>query len=115
MPGGYVDIGDCPSEAAVRETAEEAGVEARVHRLVGVFDSRLRPEAPPHLFHVHKLVFLGELRDPDARPHGQHETVDAAFHNLDDLPELSLARTSPFHIQQAVRIHTDRNGLPYFD
>lgn len=48
MPGGYVDVGDSPSEAAVRETAEEAGLDVLVRGLVGVFDGRLQPDAPAH-------------------------------------------------------------------
>ena len=65
LPGGFVDVGDSPSDAAVREAVEEAGVVARVERLAGVFDTRLQPDCPPHLFHIHKLVFIGRLVDPD--------------------------------------------------
>ncbi len=115
LPGGFVDIGDSPSEAAARETAEEAGVETRVRRLVGVFDNRCRPETPPYLFHVHKLVFMGELVDPDAQPHGSDETIDSTFHPVSALPELSLGRTVPFHIEEALRIKRDPHALPFFD
>ena len=41
MPGGLVDVGETLAEAAQRELAEEANVEARVTQLLGVFDSRL--------------------------------------------------------------------------
>ncbi len=115
MPGGYVDIGDSPSEAAIREVAEEAGVEVRMRRLVGVFDNRVRPDAPPHLFHIHKLVFLGELANAEVRLRPNHEVLEVAFHPLDALPELSLGRTSPFHIEQARRILRDPHQPPYFD
>ena len=79
MPGGFVDVGDSPSEAAVREAVEEAGVVARVERLAGVFDTRLQPDCPPHLFHIHKLVFVGRLVDPDAAPCAGSEATDAAL------------------------------------
>ena len=79
LPGGFVDVGDTPSEAAVREAAEEAGVTARVERLAGVFDTRLQPDCPPHLFHIHKLVFVGRLLDPAAEPRAGSEATDAAF------------------------------------
>ena len=115
LPGGYVDIGDSPSEAAARETVEEAGVEVRVGRLVGVFDNRHRPESPPHLFHIHKLVFTGELIDPAAAPSGQDETQDARFHPLRQLPELSLGRTGPLHIQEALRVSRSSEAPAYFD
>jgi ADP-ribose pyrophosphatase YjhB (NUDIX family) len=115
LPGGYVDVGDSPSEAAVRETAEEAGVAVRALRLAGVFDTRLQPDCPPHLFHIHKLVFLGELLEPGARPRGGSEAVDAAFHPLDALPELSMGRTLPLHIREARRVARDPAAPPYFD
>ena len=115
MPGGYVDIGDSPAEAAARETSEEAGLEARVLRLVGVFDNRCRPEGPAHLFHIHKLVFTGQLVDPDAQPRGQGETTDAGFHAISALPELSLGRTTPMHIEEAWRIAQDPEAPAYFE
>ncbi len=115
MPGGYVDVGDSPSEAAVRETAEEAGLNVVARGLVGVFDGRLQPDAPAHLFHIHKLIFTGEPRDPKARPVPGDEVSDAQFCPLDALPELSLGRTLPLHIREAKRVAKDPSELPYFD
>ena len=115
MPGGFVDVGDSPSEAALREAAEEAGVIARVQRLAGVFDTRLQPDCPPHLFHIHKLVFTGVLLDPDAAPRAGSEATDARYWPLAALPELSLGRTLPLHVREALRVARDPNALPYFD
>jgi len=115
MPGGFVDVGDIPSEAALREVAEEAGVVARVQRLAGVFDTRLQPDCPPHLFHIHKLVFTGVLVDPDATPRAGSEASDARYWPLAALPELSLGRTLPLHVREALRVARDPNALPYFD
>jgi ADP-ribose pyrophosphatase YjhB (NUDIX family) len=115
LPGGWMDVGDTPSDAAVRETLEEAGVRARTRRLVGVFDRRADPAAPPSLFHIIKLVFLGELRDADAEPRSGSETTDAAFHAVAALPDLSLGRTLPSHIEHALRIHRDPTLPPHFD
>ena len=115
LPGGYVDVGDSPSEAAVRETAEEAGVEVRAERLAGVFDTRLQPDCPPHLFHIHKLVFTGRLVEPGAVPRAGDETSEAGFFGPDSLPELSLGRALPLHIEQARRVARDPSALPYFD
>ena len=115
LPGGYVDIGDSPSEAAVRETAEEACVDARVTHLVGVFDNRLRPEAPPHLFHIFKLLFLGELVDPGAEPRAGSEIDDTGFHPTDALPELSLGRTLPADVERALRAARGEDERTHFD
>jgi ADP-ribose pyrophosphatase YjhB (NUDIX family) len=115
LPGGYVDVGDSPTEAAVREAVEEAGVVARVERLAGVFDTRLQPDCPPHLFHIHKLVFVGRLLDPDAAPRAGSEATDAAWFDVARLPELSLGRTLPLHVREALRVHRDPGALPYLD
>ncbi|WP_369795974.1 NUDIX domain-containing protein [Actinoplanes sp. N902-109] len=37
LPGGAMDIGETLSETAVRETAEETGIEVVVTGLVGIF------------------------------------------------------------------------------
>ncbi len=115
LPGGFVDVGDSPSEAAVREAAEEAGVVARVERLAGVFDTRLQPDCPPHLFHIHKLVFVGRLLDPAADPRAGSEATDAAYFAVTRLPELSLGRTLPLHVREALRVARDPAALPYLD
>jgi ADP-ribose pyrophosphatase YjhB (NUDIX family) len=115
MPGGFVDVGDSPSDAAVREAAEEAGVVARVERLAGVFDLRLQPDCPPHLFHIHKLVFTGRLVDPAAEPVAGSEATAVGYFPLHALPELSLGRTLPLHVREALRVARDPSALPYFD
>jgi len=115
LPGGWADVGDAPSEAAVRETLEEAGLAVRCSRLVGLFDYRLQPEAPPMLFHTYKLVFLGELVDGNARPAPGPEVLAASFHPLAGLPDLSPGRTLPLHIREAVRVGADAGALPHVD
>jgi ADP-ribose pyrophosphatase YjhB (NUDIX family) len=115
LPGGYADVGDSPAEAAARETREEAGLSVRVERLAGVFDRRLHPEAGPHPFHIYKLLFVGRELDPAAEPRGGSEATAAAFFPLDDLPELSLGRTLPLHIEVAARVHLDPAARPHFE
>lgn len=115
LPGGFVDVGNSPAEAAVRETWEEASVRVRAVRLVGIFDPRIRPESPPHLFHIHKVIFLGTPLDPQASPSPGPEVHEAAYVPLSDLPELSRGRTLPVHIQEALRVARDPSALPYFD
>ena len=115
LPGGYVDVGESPSEAAVRETAEEACVAVRTRRLVGVYDNRLRPDAPPHLFHIYKLVFVGELTDAGAEPSAGSETDAASFHPAQALPELSLGRTLAIHVEHALRMARETETRTHFD
>lgn len=49
LPAGFVDAAEAPQDAAVRETAEETGLEVQVERLIGVYTHfrRQRPDGPP--------------------------------------------------------------------
>ena len=114
LPGGYADVGDSPSEAATRETAEEAGLDVRVTRLVGIYDGRLYPESPPHPFHIFKLLFTATA-DDEAEPRAGSEATEAAFHPVEALPDLSLGRTLPLHIEQALRAWRDPSVPTHFD
>ncbi len=115
LPGGWADVGDSPSEAAARETAEEAGLEVRARALAGVFDYRLQPLAPPAPFHIYKLIFVGTPLDEGTPPRAGSEVLDAAFHPLDALPELSQGRTLPLHIETARRVARGEVDAAHFD
>lgn len=52
MPGGQVEVGEPPHQAAVREVWEETGIEVRLHSLVGLYFSEARD--------IVNLVFRGE-------------------------------------------------------
>ncbi len=43
FPGGYVDLGESPAQAAARETLEEVGMDVRVENLLGLYWSEPRP------------------------------------------------------------------------
>jgi ADP-ribose pyrophosphatase YjhB (NUDIX family) len=90
LPGGWADVGDLPSEAAERETWEEAGYHVKASKLIGVYDANRAGNL--ELFHAYKLVFLCDLLDGESRP--SHETSQVAFFTRDELPrELSPQRT----------------------
>jgi ADP-ribose pyrophosphatase YjhB (NUDIX family) len=85
LPGGWVDVGESPAEATVREVLEESGYATRATKLLALQD-RDRQGYPPHAWHVWKVVFLCELEDGEQRALGA-ETDDARFFALDRLPE----------------------------
>jgi ADP-ribose pyrophosphatase YjhB (NUDIX family) len=79
---GWVDPNEAPKDAIVRELAEEAGVEARVDRLVGVFHRAARAGEHPH--GTVSVVYLcsitrGSLR---AQP---HEVAELAWKHVEDI------------------------------
>jgi len=95
LPGGWADVGEPPSLAAMRETREESGYDVRITKLVALYDRDLQGH-PPHAFYAYKLFFLGELQGGSAQ--SSHETSGAQFFSEHELPPLSLSRVTPAQI-----------------
>ncbi|HNT55585.1 MAG TPA: NUDIX hydrolase [Anaerolineaceae bacterium] len=91
LPGGWIDIGEPPSQAVEREVWEESGYEVRATKLLAVFD-RNRHGHPTHLFHIYKLFIACDLLGGE--PVKSIETDGADFFTLEALPPLSVARTT---------------------
>jgi ADP-ribose pyrophosphatase YjhB (NUDIX family) len=43
FPGGYVDLGESPSAAALRETREEVGMQVELGQVLGVYTDPVNP------------------------------------------------------------------------
>jgi ADP-ribose pyrophosphatase YjhB (NUDIX family) len=85
LPGGWADVGESPSEAAVREVLEESGYETRAVKLLALLD-RDRHQYEPHAWHIWKALVLCELAGGEQQPL-QSETDQADFFTRDALPE----------------------------
>jgi ADP-ribose pyrophosphatase YjhB (NUDIX family) len=92
LPGGWVDVNEPPSRAVAREVWEESGYEVRPVKLLAVYDRNLHGH-PPYIFHIYKLYIRCELTG--GAPADSNETSGAAFFAQDELPPLSVARTTP--------------------
>jgi ADP-ribose pyrophosphatase YjhB (NUDIX family) len=84
LPGGWVDVGESPSQAAVREVLEESGYATRAVRLLALLD-RDRHAHEPHAWHIWKAIVLCELAGGEQQALGS-ETEEAAFFARDALP-----------------------------
>jgi 8-oxo-dGTP diphosphatase len=86
FPGGFVDRGEHPEQAAVREAWEEAGIEVRVRELLGIY-SHPRGSA------VVLVVYTGDLVSGEPTP--RDETLEAGLFPPAELPwaELAFATT----------------------
>ena len=91
LPGGWVDVGDRPAEAAERETREESGYDVRADRLVGVYDANRVGELRFH--HAFKLVFLCRLIGGDAAV--SYETTEVGWFGPPSDPAALLWRANP--------------------
>ncbi len=82
LPGGFCEVGSTPSENALRELREEAGLEAELDSLVGVYDnSRFNGRSP---YHIYTCCFRGRVTGGVPTP--SIETIDVRFVAPDDLP-----------------------------
>jgi ADP-ribose pyrophosphatase YjhB (NUDIX family) len=108
LPGGWADVGDSPSSAAVREVKEESGYDVKAVKVVAAIDRDRHPH-PPIPFHAYKLFFLCELLGGTAAV--SNETDGVEFFAENKLPNLSLTRTLPEQIGMMFR-HFREPGLP---
>ena len=105
LPGGRVDVGESAVEAAVRETAEEAGVQVEVTELAGLFTD------PGHVVRSasgevrQQFAVIFRARAVGGVPRGdQRETSAAAWVPVADLPGLSIEPPVRLWIAQALAI-----------
>jgi ADP-ribose pyrophosphatase YjhB (NUDIX family) len=97
LPGGWADVGLSPSENAAKEVREESGYTVGIVRLLAAWDTAKHPH-PPSVFHIWKLVFLGEIVQAGERIGVETDAV--GFFSLDALPPLSLGRIMPVQIHR---------------
>jgi ADP-ribose pyrophosphatase YjhB (NUDIX family) len=90
LPGGWADVGESPSEAAVREVFEEAGYATRAAKLLAVYD-RNKHAHPAIAHHAYKLFIRCELLGPEPTAIAEAE---AKFFDEDAVPELSTMRVT---------------------
>ena len=87
FPGGAIEIGETPEQAAIRELKEETGLDVEVQSLLGVYtDSDMRY---PNGDQAHSICIVyclkaiaGSLRCD------QDETIDLKYFALDELPDM---------------------------
>jgi ADP-ribose pyrophosphatase YjhB (NUDIX family) len=86
LPGGYVDIGEEPRQAAAREAAEEASVDVRVRHVIDVFANP--PDEGGAVFVLYAATWVSGEPAPG-------DDADAAgFFGRADLPPLAFRSTA---------------------
>lgn len=78
IPGGGIEDGETPEEAAVRETEEESGYEIKITRKVAEYTHKAKSK----IDHVFEAVVV------DGHPQLSSESKEIRFFRLDSLPEI---------------------------
>jgi len=112
MPGGWMDVGDYPAQAAEREALEESGFVVKAKKLIGAFDAN-RNGRPLEFFHAVKLIYLCEIIS--GKPTVSNETSEVKFFTFDNLPPLSQNRTNKRHIAEIIEHLKDTSRQAFFE
>jgi ADP-ribose pyrophosphatase YjhB (NUDIX family) len=114
MPGGWADPGLTVAQVAVKETAEEAGLEVRATRLLALWD-RDAQGMEPYAHAVYKAYLACEPLDGAAEPVPGPEALEAAWFSPTALPALSLTRNTAGQIRRLVALADDPASPAAFD
>jgi ADP-ribose pyrophosphatase YjhB (NUDIX family) len=112
LPGGWVDVNEGPSSAVEREVWEESGYRVRAKKMLAVYD-RNKHGHPAYIFHIYKLFILCELTGGE--PANSIETADATFFPEDQIPPLSIARTTQEELTRFFEHHRNPDLETDFD
>ena len=110
MPGGWADVNETPTQGVRREVLEESGYLVGEVELVAVIDRSAHPYTPHYPHHVYKMFFYGQ-QSGRTKSHENHETLDARFFGLEDLPELSEARVLRQDIERLFEYHRKKRPV----
>lgn len=112
LPGGWMDITETIASNTEKELLEEAGVRASASRVIAIHD-RSTHNAGTYLFEIIKIFVECEFQSIAFQPNS--ETIRADFFAVDQLPLLSLEKTSRQQIDLCARAHQDPNFVVEFD
>lgn len=106
LPGGWLDVGESPREAAAREGREESGYVVTTGRLLAVLDKGKHPH-PPQPFVVIKIFIACAIAQDEPLKTDGVEVSEFGFFGADALPPLSLDRVLSEQVELMFRLHAD--------
>ena len=113
LPGGYQDVNVSIRENVIKEASEEAGAVVQPLKVVAVLDYNRHHHVNFPLGMV-KIFVLCEYINHSFNENA--ETLGAEFYSLDDLPELSLTRTTKKQLEMCFECYKDpQNWDTIFD
>jgi 8-oxo-dGTP pyrophosphatase MutT (NUDIX family) len=92
VPGGWCDLFESPTEAAVKEVLQETGLHVRIDRMLALLRRDLY-RISPALISEYVLYFKATIVGGTLKPN--HEILQVGFFDLDKLPQTSRKMTLP--------------------
>ena len=112
LPGGWVDVNCTVKESAVKEVWEEAGLEVTADLVIALQDHRQRNQIP-HAFRICKVFVLCSYVSGAFRPN--LETLSSGYFPLENLPPLSVSKTTREQIQMCFDAYHSDHWVTQFD
>ncbi len=108
LPGGWCDLYESPSEAAIKECLQEAGADVKIVRLLGILNRT--PFKGPLNVPEYMIAFKGEIKGPFVEI--GFETTDARFFDIDKLPPIC----PKVRVEEVLKmINAAQTGMVMFD
>ena len=87
FPGGYVDLGETPAAAAVRETLEEVGMRVALGRVLGIYSDPANPSVAVVAYLANPGLETASVTD---------EATEVCYFSPTDIPwnDLAFATTA---------------------
>lgn len=110
-PGGLIEPGEQPAEAAVRETLEETNLHVRVTAILGVYGGQDLIIDYPNGDRAAYVgtIFRGRVVGGDMRPDGS-ETLDVRWFTRDEFLRVPHSKW----MDSAMPVLFDENAAPHF-
>ena len=105
LPGGRVDVGQGAVEAAVRKTADEAGVRVEITGFAGLFSDPRHVACSTGGEVRQQFALLFHARALGGVPRGdQRRTSDAAWVKIAELARLVMEPRARIHVAQGIAV-----------
>src|SRR6266446_2922189 len=99
LPGGAIDLGESLTQAAIRETKEETGIECEITGLVGIYTD------PKHVIHYtsndevrQEFSIVLTARATGGQPTSSDESLDVRWVDRDDVEGYRTDRSMSLRI-----------------
>lgn len=94
LPGGFMELGETPQEAALRELLEETGIAGRIDRLIGV----CADTSPQY----HSVLMVGYLATPNGdKPSAGDDAEEVRWFSFMQIPPIAFS-SHRYFIRKAI-------------